>query len=68
MFFPFSNQQNISNIIMIETNLEVTLSVVAVWPKKIQMTFSATLSPLSQKFNTEPLLYSLHNATTNDHQ
>ena len=67
MFFPFSNQQHISSIIMIETNLEVTLSVVATWPKK--MTFSATLSPLSQKFNTEPLLlYSLHNATTNDHQ
>ena len=53
---------------MIETNLEATLSVVAAWPKKIQMTFSATLSPLSQQFNTEPLLYSLHNATTNDHQ
>jgi hypothetical protein len=53
MFFPFSNQQHISSTIMIETILEATLSAVAAWPKKIQMTFSATLSPLSQKFNTK---------------
>lgn len=52
---------------MIDTNLEAMLSVVAAWPKKIQMTFSATLSPLSQNSTPKPCC-TLHNATTNDHQ
>jgi len=47
MLFPFSNQQK-SSIIMIETNLEAMLSVVAAWPKKIQIP-SVLLSHLSLK-------------------